>query len=48
MQENIKDEFTRIAREYILKEFGDNVDILEEDTEECEDTFVFIIILKNL
>ncbi|WP_223601741.1 hypothetical protein [Chryseobacterium sp. GVT01B] len=41
MQKNIKDEFTRIAREYILKEFGDNLDILEEDTEECEDTFCF-------
>lgn len=41
MQKNIKEEFTKIAREYILKNFGDNVDILEEDTEECEDTFCF-------
>lgn len=41
MQENSRDEFIKIAREYLLNEVGDNVDIFEDNIRETEDTFCF-------
>ncbi|WP_343680278.1 hypothetical protein [Chryseobacterium arthrosphaerae] len=41
MYNNSRDEFIKIAREYLLENIGNDVDIFEEDIEECEDAFRF-------
>ncbi len=41
MKENTKDEYIQIARDYLLENIGDNVDIFEDDIIESEDAFLF-------
>ncbi|MGH1515889.1 hypothetical protein [Chryseobacterium sp. JK1] len=41
MQENSRDEFIKIARDYLLENVGDDVDIFEDDIVESEDAFRF-------
>ncbi|WP_139422638.1 hypothetical protein [Chryseobacterium mulctrae] len=41
MQENSKDEYLKIAKEYLLNEYGDIVQIFEDDISETDDTFCF-------
>jgi hypothetical protein len=41
MQENIKDEYIKMAREYLLENIGDDVDIVEEHIEDLDDLFYF-------
>lgn len=41
MQENSKDEFLKIARQYLLENVGDDVDVVEEYAEDFEDLFYF-------
>lgn len=41
MQENSKDEYLKIAKEYLLNEYGDIVQIFEDDIRETDDTFCF-------
>jgi len=41
MQENVKNEYIKIAREYLLENVGDDVDIVEDDVEDFEDLFYF-------
>ncbi|MFC0427466.1 YrhB domain-containing protein [Chryseobacterium scophthalmum] len=41
MQENSKDEYLKIAREYLLENIGDDVDVVEEYAENFEDLFYF-------
>ncbi|SHM18069.1 hypothetical protein [Chryseobacterium polytrichastri] len=41
MQENIKDEYLKIAREYLLNKVGDIVEIFEDNIHETDDTFCF-------
>ncbi|KFE99668.1 hypothetical protein IX39_03110 [Chryseobacterium formosense] len=41
MQENSKDEYLKIAKEYLLNEYGDIVQIFEDHISETDDTFCF-------
>jgi len=41
MTKNYKDEFIKIARQYLLENIGDDVDIFEDEIEECDDSFLF-------
>lgn len=41
MQENSKDEYLKIAKEYLLNIHGDIVQIFEDDIRETDDTFCF-------
>lgn len=41
MQENSKDTFIKLARNYLLENMGDYVDIFEDEIEEYEDAFLF-------
>ena len=41
MQENSKDEFLKIARQYLLENIGDDVDVVKEYAEDFEDLFYF-------
>lgn len=41
MHENYRDEFIKIARDYLLENFGDTVDIFEDEIEEYEYAFRF-------
>ncbi|MCX8531607.1 YrhB domain-containing protein [Chryseobacterium luquanense] len=41
MQENSKDEFLKIARQYLLENIGDDVDVVQESVEDFEDLFYF-------
>lgn len=41
MQENSGDEFLKIARQYLLENVGDDVDVVEEYAEDFEDLFYF-------
>lgn len=41
MQENSKDEYLKIAKEYLLDKYGDIVQIFEDDILETDDTFCF-------
>jgi hypothetical protein len=41
MQENSKDEYLKIAKEYLLNTYGDIVQIFEDDIRETDDTFCF-------
>lgn len=41
MQENSTDEYLKTAKEYLLNEYGDIVQIFEDDIRETDDTFCF-------
>lgn len=41
MQENLKDEYLKIAKEYLLNKYGDIVQIFEDEIRETDDTFCF-------
>lgn len=41
MQENSEDQFIKIAREYLLENVGDDVDIVEEHVKDLDDLFYF-------
>lgn len=41
MQANSKDQYLKIARQYLSENVGDDVDVLEEYTEDFEDLFYF-------